>query len=491
MVKSLVIIALVILGGMTLSAQDFEAYRRQQQEQMREFKKKTQDDWDAYRRRINDEFAAYLEKTWERKTGNKPKPVTPKVPDIPPIVLPEFENDIPEDNPIDVDIKPLKREEIPVHVAPVPYKPKPAEKRIAFTFYGTQGRVRFDVNKKVSLAGSDEKAVAQFWKALSGDAYNNIVADCQSIRKERDLCDWAYYRMTEKVAEKMYDTKNERVVFHAWLLSQSGISMRLGRENGNIHLLLGTNALLFGKSYWKFDRAYYSLLDEENISTLNVMDVQFPDTFPIRTRMASKNVFEKSPTSGRNLSSKGYPAANVNVSCDKNLLDFLQDIPVSAIEGTDETDYLMYVQMPFSEKAGRDFLPMLVKQTAGKSEAEAANILLNFVQTAFPYRTDREVWGRERPFFPEETLYYPYNDCEDRAILFCYLVRGVMKLDVAFVSYPGHLATAVHFNENIPGDYFIVNGKRYLVCDPTYINAPIGWTMPGMKNSTAKVYLLE
>lgn len=66
-----------------------------------------------------------------------------------------------------------------------------------------------------------------------------------------------------------------------------------------------------------------------------------------------------------------------------------------------------------------------------------------------------------------------------------------MALEVASVSYPGHLAAAVHFNEDIPGDYFIVNEKRCLVCDPTYINAPIGWTMPGMNNQTAKVYLMK
>ena len=84
-----------------------------------------------------------------------------------------------------------------------------------------------------------------------------------------------------------------------------------------------------------------------------------------------------------------------------------------------------------------------------------------------------------------------YSDCEDRAILFCNLVKNILALDVAFVSYPGHLATAVHFTQDISGDYFLVNGKRYLVCDPTYINAPIGWTMPGMNNSTAQVFLME
>lgn len=65
-----------------------------------------------------------------------------------------------------------------------------------------------------------------------------------------------------------------------------------------------------------------------------------------------------------------------------------------------------------------------------------------------------------------------------------------MALDAVSVSYPGHLAV-VHFNKDIPSDYFIVNGNRYLVCDHTYINAPIGRTMPGMNNQKAKVYLME
>lgn len=474
-----------------LSAQDFDTYRRQQQEAFQKYRQKTQDEWNAYRAKVNEEFASYLEKTWERKTGEKPKPAKPKVPEIPPIVLPEIDIDIPEDNPIEVDINLPKFENEPIPIAPIPYKPKTAEKTIAFKFYGTPGSIRFDTAKRVSLKGTDEKAVSNFWRGLSGEVYDNVVADCQTIRGDRDLCDWAYFKMTEKVAETLYGTRNEQAVFHAWLLAQSGFSIRLGRENGNIHLLPGTNSLLFGKPYWKLDGCYYTMLDNDNISSLYLMDVQFPGTSPIRTRMHANNAFEKSVTSGRILSSKKYPTANVRVSCDKNALDFLQDIPVSAIEGTDATDYLMYAGMPLSDKAGHDLLTMLFAQVNGKTESEAANILLNFVQTAFEYKTDGEVWGRERPFFPEETLYYPYSDCEDRAILFCNLVQEILRLDVAFVSYPGHLAAAVHFNDDIPGDYFVVNGKRYLVCDPTYINAPIGWTMPGMNNSKANVYLMK
>lgn len=124
-------------------------------------------------------------------------------------------------------------------------------------------------------------------------------------------------------------------------------------------------------------------------------------------------------------------------------------------------------------------------------QREAACRLLNFVQTAFEYEYDDKVWGCDRAFFAEETLYYPYCDCEDRSILFSRLVRDLMGLDVALVYYPGHLATAVAFNDEVPGDYIELGGRRYVVCDPTFIGAPVGMTMPGMDNSGAKVLLLS
>ena len=94
-------------------------------------------------------------------------------------------------------------------------------------------------------------------------------------------------------------------------------------------------------------------------------------------------------------------------------------------------------------------------------------------------------------FFAEESLYYPYCDCEDRSILFSRLVRDLLGLKVILVYYPGHLATAVHFTEEIKGDYIILDDRKYVVCDPTYLGAFVGETMSGMDNSTAKVILLE
>ena len=117
--------------------------------------------------------------------------------------------------------------------------------------------------------------------------------------------------------------------------------------------------------------------------------------------------------------------------------------------------------------------------------------LLNFVQTAFVYEYDNKVWGGDRAFFAEETLYYPYADCEDRAIFLSRLVRDLLRLDVILVFYPGHLAMAVCFTQNVAGDYIMLNGKKYIICDPTYIGAPVGLTMPDMDNATAQVILLQ
>jgi len=46
------------------------------------------------------------------------------------------------------------------------------------------------------------------------------------------------------------------------------------------------------------------------------------------------------------------------------------------------------------------------------------------------------------------------------------------------VDYPGHLAAAVHFDEDVIGSSLMYNGKRYVICDPSYIGAPIGLEMP-------------
>lgn len=474
------------------SAQSFEEYKRQINTEFTQWRNSQQREFKEYRDRINAEFAAFLEKTWEKKEASKPTPEPPKIPDVPPVVLPDIDIDLPEDNLLDIDIDLPSMEEDPLPIAPIPYKPNPREKTVTFSFYGTSGRFRFDTDNKARLKGSSEKDVSRFWKEISGEAYDNLLADCLSMKEQLDLCDWAYFKMTEKVAETLYGKSNDATVFQTWLLAQSGYRARLGKENGRIHLLINTNEMLFNKIFWKLSDGNFFLLDDSAAgSSMAVMSMSFPKTKALRMAVATQNKFAQKDTKPRTLRSKKYPDTAAQVVCNSNLLDFMNDCPASAIEGNPQmTDWRKFAYMPLSTSAQNILYPVLRLQIKGKSEADAANILLNFVQTAFEYKTDQEAWGYERSFFPEETLYYPYSDCEDRAILFCRLVTDLMGLRSALVYYPGHLAAAVQFKSEIPGDYFLIEGKRFLICDPTYINAPIGLTMPGMNNKTAQVFPL-
>ena len=138
-----------------------------------------------------------------------------------------------------------------------------------------------------------------------------------------------------------------------------------------------------------------------------------------------------------------------------------------------------------------ELYPVLREKLKGRSELSAMERLLNWVQTAFVYEYDDKAWGCDRAFFAEESLFYPYCDCEDRSILLSRLVRDLLGLKVILVFYPGHLAMAVHFTEEVKGDYIMLDGMKFVICDPTYINAPVGKTMPNMNNSKATVILLE
>ena len=160
-------------------------------------------------------------------------------------------------------------------------------------------------------------------------------------------------------------------------------------------------------------------------------------------------------------------------------IDFLNTYP--------QLDLALYFESEVGEAAESPLLQQLSNEIQGMSEQDAVNFLLRFVQTSFRYRTDDKQFGKENYLFPEETIFYPYSDCEDRSVLFAWLVKRLLGLDVVGLNYPGHVATAVYLQDSVDGDHVAYNGKRYTVADPTYINATAGMTMPEFRNTKPKV----
>ena len=171
----------------------------------------------------------------------------------------------------------------------------------------------------------------------------------------------------------------------------------------------------------------------------------------------------------------------INAQYSPRLISYYQNFP--------QSDYPIYFDANVSDTAMASLLAQLAPLVKGKNEEEAVNLLLRFVQTAFAYQTDEQQFNYEKVMLPEETVFYPYSDCEDRAILFSYLVRHLIGLPVVAVHYSDHLATAVAFSAPVKGDAYNFKGKQFVVSDPTYVNANVGMAMPQYKNS--KVEIIE
>lgn len=62
--------------------------------------------------------------------------------------------------------------------------------------------------------------------------------------------------------------------------------------------------------------------------------------------------------------------------------------------------------------------------------------------------------GFEKPYFIEEWLYYPQNDCEDRAVFYTYMLWNVLDVENQMLTYPGHESSSVRLDRPLNGDNY-------------------------------------
>ena len=476
------------------TAQDeFEAFRQQAQAGFDGFKKKAEEDYEDFRNEANRRYAEFLKEAWEQFQVLPAIP-KPKEDEVPPVVMPEEDKQKPiEDVPVPIEediVLPPAPEPQPVPVAPIKEEPVPQEQYVSFTLYGTPMKVRFSDAQRFTLTSCDEATVAEVWKRLSEVAYNNTIRDCMELRITRQLSDWAYLQMLHRMAEGCLGKTNEATLLMAYVYCQSGYQMRLGMAEGRLLMLYASRHAIYDHAYFKIDGSNYYVYGSDE-QRLHISQATFPQEKPMSLLVPQEQHFDVAESSLRQLASRDYKDITVTVSVNKNLIDFYNSYPTSMTDGNFMTRWAMYANTPMDEAVKRSLYPTLKKKLAGLGQKEAMERLLNWVQTAFEYEYDDKVWGHDRAFFAEESLFYPYCDCEDRSILLSRLVRDLLGLRCILVFYPGHLAMAVHFTDNVKGDYIMLNGEKFVVCDPTYIGASVGRTMPKMDNQTAKVILLE
>lgn len=294
----------------------------------------------------------------------------------------------------------------------------------------------------------------------------------------------------DQLAHQYCDDPNGATLLTAFLYCQSGYQMRLAVDGAKLMLLYGSKHQIYDKGYFDIEGTYFYPYSEPS-NSISICNAAFEGETPMSL------IIDKEPLLGIDMFGERTITAERNknmsiVSCvPQKLIEFYNTYPTSAIDENPMTRWAMYANTPLAQKTKDMVYPSLRQYIDGENKLQAAEILLNWVQTGFVYEYDDKVWGHDRAFFAEETLYYPYCDCEDRSILFSRLIRDLLGLDVALIYYPGHLATAVCFDYEVPGDAMIIGDRKFIVCDPTYIGAPVGAQMPDLEYNKAQAIILK
>ena len=412
--------------------------------------------------------------------GNTPKaePAKPQaIPDKPQPVAPKAE-----------PTTPAKPQTTPVKPQPRP-KAKPAMQSslqkefypsVAINYCNTKLYIDASMKGVINITSSQECAVADGYEALCRSNYKPLIANCQQAQKDFRLNDWGVFLFVKTAAEALCNDENSCIVMQQFLLNELGYRAKMARRGDRNQLLLfvATDCMVYGHPYFtKEGLNYYNINGTEACTFYMCNQDSKKAKTPVAMRLNNVPALNSGVVSRQRTNKAGNVSVSVNVS--KSLMDFYASMP--------QCDYGVYAKAPVAGSLAQEVLGTLRPLVQGKSEVDAANLLLNFVQTGFKYATDEEQFGFEKPFFVEELFYYPACDCEDRSVLFGWLVRELLGLDVVYLDYPNHIATAVQFKGDVKGDFLTVDGKRYTVCDPTYIGASIGMTMPNLRSAGVSI----
>lgn len=369
---------------------------------------------------------------------------------------------------------------------------------VCIDFYGK--KLDFVVDAKLRLKNKSikESDVANYFEEISTmtNETSALWRQVDNYVKTMGLNDWGYFCILRSLSENIFEDVDNRVLFCFYMLRNEGdfkVKVARGKSSNKLTLLavIDNKKEVYSYSFFRFDDSaepqlkYYSIYgggnSKESIYTYDYCNQdknlkQIGLDFHNQLNMGKCDVvreltFEK-------INSK------IELPYNSSHVAYLDDVPM--------TVFPIYFASPISVEAQNVFNQKLNELKKQYSATQFIDILLNFVQTAFDYKTDAQQFGYEKYFYPEEVLAYPYSDCEDRSALFAWLVTNYTDAKVLGLQYEGHVATAVCFGENVDmeGDKFSYAGKKYYVCDPTYINASIGMSMPQFKGKMPKIIKL-
>lgn len=332
------------------------------------------------------------------------------------------------------------------------------------------------------------KSISSFWKHLSTKDYPSFLKQMQQIKSQLSLNDYGYAQLLEDIGNQIYgENSHEATLFTWFMLTQAGYGTRVAYNNQGVYLLIRTSPGVFRTTYFTIDGAkYYGLSFDDYHADLPNQLYTYEGAYPKSEEKELNLLFSSLPILPQKQETRtlsfGYNDTTYTfvVPVNQQIINYFKNYPKANLD--------LYLNSQMDGATHDKLISSLQPLLKGKSNLEKANILLRFVQESFEYQTDQQQFNVEKKMFPAETIYYPASDCDDRSILFAYLIKHLTDLQYILVRYPGHLTPAVHFPSNPPqgtevGQPITHNAKSYYITDPTYFGADAGMIMTKYQNT--------
>ncbi len=460
-----------------------------------EFRRGMYERYNNFREGMYERYDEFLAGAWAdyeviagQKRSTVPKPRTaPKVPDTPALTAPraikapEKEADRPDFPPksgqTNLPAAPGKSDAVSgtPDAQPIP-EPVEAAAPAEFDFYGMTLQIP-DHGLEIPRTVVDRQDLAARWRSLRKDnKARATLASLRALASELKLNDYLTLEMVRSYVGSRHASAGSasKASLAHYLLVGMGYDVRLGITGDRDGVLLvPLRQDVAEHPFLKLDgKRYYIFLDRKlakadyartSISTCDVTpDGTLADLDCALTDLNLPYKPHHYKVDNGTLRIEGEVNANI--------FPVLRHYPLMQTG-----DFARSTVQP---QVRRDIIDQLAAQLKGKSKAQAVDELLKFTQSGFDYATDEDFHGYEKPYFLEENLFYPKNDCEDRAIFYTYLLWNVLGVSNHLIAYPGHESASLVLDELSGGDSYNYEGKRYLISDPTYIGASTGMCMP-------------
>ncbi len=455
---------LLVLCISLLDAGSFEDFKREQAESFKQFKDERDNAFNKY---LKEEFKAYKAAQgiviYEKP---KPKEIAKAKPLKTKSVGPKTT----------IKVKEIKHTEVKPPQQIVIEKVKEAKKDITFNFYGSAlGFNMPDGIKNAKFTPQNQKGISSFFEGAASSEYENLVQELLSVSKAMNLNDWGIYQLVLLYSDAVFSNPDESKLLSWFLFNKLGFNVKVGLANKHIVLMHYSKKTIYSTPNYSFSKKKFYVVSNYNkgsVGSLYTYKHDYPDAdkpldLSIKT-LPNLSSDMKSKTLKFEYLNKSY---NIAYKYNQNLIDFMASYP--------QADYQTYFNAPVDSRTYKSIATSLKKYVDGKQASDAMNFVLHFVQNAFMYQRDDQQFGREKVMFAEETLYYDKSDCEDRAVLYSYLIKELFGISVVGLKYKDHMATALYVP--MEGDSVQKGSKKFIVADPTYINASIGQSMPKYK----------